>query len=73
MRRDRINPTKIKLSPNTNGADAEDTGYSIDFVSNGFKIRNDGGDHNSSGATMIYMAFAEHPFVSSKGVPVTAR
>ena len=72
-KRSPINPTKIKLSPNTNGAEAEDTGYSIDFVSNGFKIRNDGGDHNSSGATMIYMAFAEHPFVSSKGVPVTAR
>jgi len=28
-------------------------------------IRNDG--------TMIYMAFAESPFVSSKGVPCTAR
>jgi hypothetical protein len=72
-KRSPINPTKIKISPNTDGAEAEDTGYSIDFVSNGFKIRNDGGDHNSSGATMIYMAFAEHPFVSSKGVPVTAR
>ena len=72
-KRSPINPTKIKLSPNTNGAEAEDTGYSIDFVSNGFKIRNDGGDHNSSSATMVYMAFAEHPFVSSKGVPVTAR
>ena len=72
-KRSPINPTKIKLSPNTNGAEAEDTGYSIDFVSNGFKIRNDGGDHNSSGATYIYMAFAEHPFVSSEGVPVTAR
>jgi hypothetical protein len=72
-KRSPINPTKIKISPNTDGAEAEDTGYSIDFLSNGFKIRNDGGDHNSSGATMIYMAFAEHPFVSSKGVPVTAR
>ena len=72
-KRSPINPTKIKLSPNTNGAEAEDTGYSIDFVSNGFKIRNDGGDHNSSGATMIYMAFAEHPLVASNGDPGTAR
>ena len=72
-KRSPVNPTKIKLSPNTNGEEAEDTGYSIDFLSNGFKIRHDGGDHNSSGATYIYMTFAEHPFVSSKGAPVTAR
>ena len=72
-KRSPFNVTKIKLSPNTNGAEAEDTGYSIDFLSNGFKIRNDGGDHNSTGDTYVYVAFAEHPFVSSEGVPVTAR
>ena len=72
-KRSPFNVTKIKLSPNLNNAEAEDTGYSIDFLSNGFKIRNDGGDHNSSGDTYVYVAFAEHPFVSSEGVPVTAR
>ena len=46
----------------------------VDFVSNGFKIRTTAtSGFNISGNTMIYMAFAEHPFVSSKGVPVTAR
>ena len=46
----------------------------VDFVSNGFKIRTTAtAGFNISGNTMIYMAFAEHPFVSSKGVPVTAR
>jgi hypothetical protein len=28
---------------------------------------------NGSGDTYIYMAFAESPFVSSEGVPTTAR
>jgi hypothetical protein len=28
---------------------------------------------NTSAATYIYMAFAENPFVSSKGIPTTAR
>jgi len=61
-----------------NDAQGEDTGTAdgMDFVSNGFKIRSSTGSSsssNASGATYIYMAFAEHPFVSSKGVPVTAR
>ena len=43
-----------------------------DFLSNGIKLRSSS-RHNDSGSTFIYMAFAEHPFVSSKGVPVTAR
>ncbi len=72
-KRSPLNPTKRKLSPNTNGAEAEDTGYSIDFLSNGFKIRHDGGDHNSIGGTYVYVAFASSPFVSSEGVPTTAR
>jgi len=43
-----------------------------DFLSNGIKLRSSS-RHNDSGSTFIYMAFAEHPFVSSEGVPVTAR
>jgi len=72
-KRSPINPTEIKLSPNTSDAEAESIGYAIDFLSNGFKIRHDGGDHNSSGVTYIYAAFAESPFVTSGGVPCTAR
>jgi hypothetical protein len=33
-----------------------------DIVSNGFKFRSGGGDHNGSGASYIYVAFAEQPF-----------
>jgi hypothetical protein len=34
----------------------------MDFVSNGFKVRNSGSYINTSGATFIFMAFAEAPF-----------
>ena len=36
--------------------------WDIDILSNGFKIRNDGGFDNASSATYIYAAFAETPF-----------
>ena len=45
----------------------------FDFLSNGFKSRADYAANNTSGATYIYMAFAENPFVTSTGVPATAR
>ena len=71
-KRDTSNVTDAVLKPNSNAA--ENTGYwYIDFLSNGFKIRATDAEINQSGGTLIYMAFAEHPFVSSKGVPVTAR
>ena len=41
----------------------EETGYDpIDFLSNGFKLRMGNRGSNVSGATYIYMAFAENPF-----------
>ena len=61
------------LANDTSDEGTNSTG--MDFVSNGFKLRNSstGGIHNNiSGSTYIYMAFAENPFVSSKGVPTTA-
>ena len=61
------------IAPNLNSAENSGTGTYIDFLSNGFKLRQDFSHMNASGGTHIYMAFAEHPFVSSKGVPVTAR
>jgi hypothetical protein len=41
---------------------AEGTYPLIDFLSNGFKIRESGNGNNTSGGTYIYMAFAENPF-----------
>jgi hypothetical protein len=72
-----------KLQTNGNGgvtnsfqpnvAGAQDANERMDWLSNGFKLRTTSTTWNTSGGTYIYMAFAEHPFVSSKGVPVTAR
>ena len=59
------------ISPNITAA--ETGGTEIDILSNGFKIRASGTGHNQSGGTYIYMAIAENPFVTSTGVPATAR
>ena len=56
-----------------NAVDAEYTTLDKkDLLSNGFKHRTNLYG-NLSGGTYIYMAFAEHPFVTSGGLPVTAR
>ena len=65
------NPHDNALRPNvTNGTE---TGNTLDFLSNGFKIRNTGGSWNSDGSTYIYMAFAQNPFVATNNVAATAR
>jgi len=45
----------------------------LDFLSGGLKMRGSGNSYNASGGTYIYMAFAEAPFVNSKGVPCNAK
>ena len=46
----------------------------IDLYSNGFKPREaNRNELNVSGASYVYLAFAENPFVTSTGVPATAR
>ena len=66
-----VNGAMIQLNPDVNNAD--NTSNYIDFLSNGFKCRNTASDKNASGGSYIYMAFAENPFVTSTGVPATAR
>ena len=70
-RNSNYNPNKKTLFPNSSSV--EDGAIPVDHLSNGFKTRSTDTVTNNSGDTYIYMAFAEHPFVSSKGVPVTAR
>jgi hypothetical protein len=52
------------LRPNLDGAEVNSptTTYSIDILSNGFKLRTSAADSNTNGATFIYAAFAENPF-----------
>ena len=72
--RDPFNQMSGKLSANVNaqeGTTADDN--DCDFLSNGIKLRSNDNQMNKTGTTFVYIAFAEHPFVSSKGVPVTAR
>ena len=60
------------LQPNL--SDAENTSNrEIDFLSNGFKLRNVYSQNNLNGGTFIYMAFAESPFTNSNGIPTNAR
>ena len=71
-KRDPDNPVITELNPNDSTAD-DTTGIPFDFLSNGFKLRRTGNVFNSSSETYIYMAFAESPFVTSTGIPTTAR
>jgi len=73
-KRDPFNVQDQILRANANNAEASDSGYSDnDFLSNGFKLRQTWGEMNGSGATYIYMAFAEAPLVGTNNVPANAR
>jgi hypothetical protein len=52
----------VNLELNPNNSDAEGTFSTLDFVSNGFKIRNTNSLSNTNGEVYIYAAFAENPF-----------
>ena len=60
-----------QLSPNSTNTEATDSSK-IDILSDGFKCRVADQGINNSGHTICYAAFAQNPFVTSKGVPVTA-
>jgi hypothetical protein len=67
-----FNPNNYYVEPNNSNAESADTDKIL-LLSNGFKLISTSASWNSSGGTYIYMAFAENPFVSSKGIPCTAR
>ena len=71
--REKNNPLLFPLFADTNVAESSNV-YGIDFLSNGFKLRQPTGyGANYSGVDVYYMAFAEHPFVGDGTSPVTAR
>jgi len=66
------NPSNLcnkTLEPNNSNAEAT-SGAGLDFLSNGFVERSFLAD---AGRELIYIAFAESPFVNSNGVPNNAR
>ena len=56
-----------------NQADAEINNFPMDFLSNGFKIRDDNGVFNTSGDEYVFMCFAENPFGGDGVSPATSR
>ena len=68
------NPVDDSLAADSTAAETTgDSNTTFDFLSNGFRTNGNSGNNNSSGQEYIFMAFAEQPFVSSTGVPATAR
>ena len=78
-KRDPFNLATTKLSPETHQTENAVTGQgdaaynNIDIYSNGFKCKSNNGASNGADKTIMYMTFAEEPFVTSGGVPATAR
>jgi hypothetical protein len=64
--RNLYNVTNTRLTAEGSYADDTDPGYAMDFLSNGIKLRATN-NVNISGASYIYMAFAEAPFKFSNG------
>ena len=73
-KRDTFNVAKTLVVANDSDSESNwGTGRNIDFLSNGFKARSTSTGLNVSGSSYIYIAFAESPFVTSTGIPTTAR
>ena len=70
-KRNGYNGGNVRVHPSAN--DAETGTGRLSLLSNGFKITTSSGNLNGSGNSFIYMAFAESPFVTSTGIPTTAR
>jgi len=69
-----FNQINNSLFPNTSASEYDTDSVGVDFLSNGIKWRQtDTTNNNPSGGVFIYMAWAESPFVTSGGVPATAR
>jgi hypothetical protein len=71
------NPNGTVIRADSNGTEITD--QAIDITSNGFKVKPSAigsygtSNINNDGQEMIFMAFAENPFVTSTGIPTTAR
>tara|TARA_Y100000114_G_scaffold150877_1_gene166866 strand:- start:22 stop:2187 length:2166 start_codon:yes stop_codon:yes gene_type:complete len=71
--RDTENRTGKQLFPNLSNAESDFTSGGVEYYSNGFKIRTDSAQYNTSGETYLYMAWAEFPLGTPFGVSANAR
>jgi len=72
-KRNEFNLVNTGINPALPDAENTNNDIGLDFLSNGFKIRNSSTTLNQDTTSMIYMAFAENPFTTSTGIPTTAR
>ena len=72
-KRDTFNTSYHQLFPNSSTTEGTNSAQNIDILSNGFKCRSAETRFNGSGNKIIGIAFAENPFVTSTGIPTTAR
>lgn len=66
--RSTYNAAETALYPGLANGDTAEPNNKIDILSNGFKVRAAGGSNpniNPSSGTVVYAAFAEHPFASN--------
>ena len=66
-KRNPVNPVDNFVVANDSYAENTSADH-VDFTSNGFKIKNNYGNENQSGATYVYLAFAENPFQANGGL-----
>jgi hypothetical protein len=64
--RNTYNEANLLLNPNSSNDEQTTTANEFDILSNGFKLRGTDNDTNGSAETLIYAAFAEHPFKTSR-------
>ena len=60
--RNPFNVVDARLKPNSGDAEGIGSAQNVDFLANGFKLRNTDPEKNASGGTYIFAAFAEAPF-----------
>ena len=60
--RNPFNVVDARLKPNSADVEAVSSVQNVDFLANGFKLRNTDPEKNASGGTYIFAAFAEAPF-----------
>ena len=71
-KRNAYNVANSRLYPSD--ADAESTSTNVlDFLSDGFKLRNSNSTINASGGTYIYMAFADQTSLNQYNLAVNGR
>jgi hypothetical protein len=60
------NDQNIRLYPNLTNGEGASSDVNMDILSNGFRLISTNTNSNGSGATYIFVAFAEHPFKTAR-------